>query len=120
MADAPKWTTDPKNYADTRWVYHRDITTITWWPHSSGNNSTHVAKYDTDWSCACGTSNWQKRQNCYFCLAPRTNDHAEEAQQQTSADTPDPKIATNKLDPEKPNTQGNGSGDAPDAPRQQP
>ena len=122
MADAPKWTTDPQNFADTRWVYRRDITTITWWPHSSrsdsGTNTTHVDKQDTDWYCECGTKNWQRRQNCFVCLAPRTKDHTEEAQQ-TSADTLDPKIATSKLDQEKPNTLAKGSDDALDTPPQQ-
>ena len=35
MADAPKWTSDPQYYPATCWVYRKEITTITWWPHSA-------------------------------------------------------------------------------------
>ena len=80
MADAPKWTSDPQSFSSTRWVYRREITTITWWPHSaSRGDQTHppVDEKHTDWYCECGTNNWPRRQHCFVCHAPRdTSDQA--------------------------------------------
>ena len=115
MADAPKWTSDPQNFADTRWVYRRDTTTITWWPHSaspsdSGSNRPYTNQKDADWYCECGTNNWPRRQHCFACFAPRTKDQTEAAQ----------KSSASTLDPEKPeNAPAKGSENAVDPPPQQ-
>ena len=93
MADAPKWTSDPQYFSATRWVYRKETTTITWWPHSaspgdSGSTHSRTNQKQTDWYCGCGTNNWPKRQECFVCFAPRNADH-------TEAKTVDPENAPN-------------------------
>ena len=70
MSDAPKWTNDPRSFASTRWIYRREITTITWWPHSASRGDQTYTPMD-DWYCECGTNNWPRRLHCFVCHAPR-------------------------------------------------
>ena len=89
MADVPKWTSDPQYFSSTRWIWRRETTTITWWPHIHGDRASQSAtlgdpkhtqartdQKHADWNCGCGTNNWPWRQECFVCYAPRsTSDH---------------------------------------------
>ena len=93
MGDAPAWTSDPQSFSSTRWIWRRETTTITWWPHDHGDPNraaqpstlsdlkhaqTNTNRKYADWNCGCGTNNWPWRQACFVCHAPRsTNEYTD-------------------------------------------
>ena len=106
MADAPKWTSDPHNFSATRWIYRKETTTITWWPHSaaSGDSDSTQPRTDqkhNDWYCGCGTNSWPRRQECFVCFAPRNHSEAKTLDKENPENAPTTvaKGSDNAVDP---------------------
>ena len=117
MGDAPAWTSDPQSFSSTRWIWRKEITTITWWPHDHGDPNraappttlseakpAHTNRKHADWNCGCGTNNWPWRQACFVCHAPRRPDDCADTK---TIDLADARHIANTI--EKPEKTADGS-----------
>ena len=99
MGDTPAWTRDVHSYASTRWVWRKEITTVTWWPLSAGAQepppiqttdakAQHATAKNADWNCLRGQSSWSWRRACYACYVPRGMDPTHPAATSTAGTAP--------------------------------
>ena len=123
MADSPAWTRDIQSYTSARWVWRKEVTTITRWPlegtapepppQTTDAKSPLQATRPPDWLCACGQSNWAWRRICYLCYVPKEMDAANTTTStgaiitSASAGTSDERIKDNK--PSMPASSSSGN-----------
>ena len=68
MDAPPSWTTDASYFSSARWVWRREVQSVTWWPLDAEQHRQH----QQHWTCAlCGKdhSSWLPR--CTGCRAER-------------------------------------------------
>ena len=102
-AAAPAWTREVHAYASTRWVWRKEVTTITWWPlydatpeagqpHADADPKTQQQSAKpsrtTDWYCPCRQSNWHWRRACYACGIPKDMDPPSSTAQSSTGAAP--------------------------------
>ena len=85
MDETPAWTRDIQSYTSTRWIWRKEVTTVTWWPlQGSTAEPLHHQPTDPkappqtakspDWQWVCGQSNWAWRRACYASYVPKGMD----------------------------------------------
>ena len=91
MAAAPGWSTEQDWIADGRWVWRREVETVSWWPATPHTDSAPQANHTSpaciflwaDWKCICGQTNWPNRTRCYDCVMPRPQGDAANREKNT-------------------------------------
>ena len=95
IAAAPGWSTEQDWVADGRWVWRREVETVSWWPATPHTDSAPQANHTSpacnflwaDWKCICGQTSWPNRTRCYDCVMPRPQGDAANRENNTEMGT---------------------------------